>query len=317
MLFDVYVPQADGDQEYSTLRVDAEDWPSALKTGLGQTGQEASGIESALCTVRDDGWLQINEATGDRVFFVRELQTQPAEPAEPAAQAEAAAESRAESAQQSTAAELEQTRVGVRAMHHGQSAVGQVVSADHGGEAAAAAPEAVKEQEVPAPKFEGRLGELETTIFKFASRDGADVESLASHVLDVSLAEVPCEAGSVLFTHLNGQDLYFAAARGPKSGKLVGLRIPSDKGIVGFCAGESVCLGVTDVHKDARFFGRVSKSIGFDTRDILCAPVMADGQIFGAIELINKQGGPFNKNDLNLLSFVGFQLATQLNNLFH
>ncbi len=309
MLFDVYVPKAGGEDGFNTLRVDADDWPSALKTGLGQTGQAASGIESALCTVRDDGWLQINEATGGRVFFVRELETQPAAP-EQAAQAEsqAAAEtvSRAESAQHSTDQELEQTRVGVRAMDQGQSAVGQVVAADHGGEAAAAA-----------PRFEGRLGELETTIFKFATRDGTDVEGLASHVLDLSLTGVPCEAASVLFTHLNGQDLYFAAARGPKSEKLVGLRIPSDKGIVGFCAGEGVCLGVSDVHKDARFFGRVSKSIGFDTRNILCAPIMADGQIYGAIELINKQGGAFNKNDLSLLSFVGFQLASQLQRHFH
>lgn len=319
MLFDVYVPKAGGDEGFTTLRVDAEDWPSALKTGLSQTGQEASGIESALCTVRDDGWLQINEASGNRVFFVRELQTQPAptEDAQQQSQAVAASESRHESSQQSTAEELEQTRVGVRAMDQGQSAIGQVVAADHGGEAAAAVPEAVKEDEVPAPRFEGRLGEIETTILKLAGRDGTDVEGLASHVLDLALTEVPCEAGSVLFSHLNGQDLYFASARGPKSEKLVGLRIPSDKGIVGFCSGEGVCLGVTDVHKDARFFGRVSKSIGFDTQNILCAPVMAEGQIFGAIELINKEGGAFNKNDLSLLSFVGFQMATQLKRLFH
>jgi sigma-B regulation protein RsbU (phosphoserine phosphatase) len=160
------------------------------------------------------------------------------------------------------------------------------------------------------------LGEIETTILKFANRDGTDVEGLAKHVLDLTSTEVGSEAASVLFTHLNGQDLYFAAARGPKSEKLVGLRIPADKGIVGFCVGEGVCLGVSDVQKDARFFGRVSKSIGFDTRNILCAPVMAEGQIFGAIELINKEAGSFNKNDLSLLSFVGFQLAVQLKRLF-
>ena len=257
---------------------------------------------------------------------MRELQTQPAAPADQTQQAAAQsgggqvaaqAVSRADSGRHSTDAEMEATRVGVRAMDQGQSAVGQVVAADHGGEAAAAAPAAVKDEEPPAPKFDGRLGELETTILKFANRDGTDVEGLASHVLDVCLTEVACEAGSVLFTHLNGQDLYFAAARGPKSEKLVGLRIPSDKGIVGLCAGEGVCLGVSDVHKDARFFGRVSKSIGFDTRNILCAPVMAEGEIYGAIELINKQGGAFNKSDLSLLSFVGFQLASQLRRKFH
>lgn len=314
MLFDVYVQKTAGQEGYDTLRVDAEDWTTALKTALAHSGQSASGIESALCTVRDDGWLQINDAVG-RVFFMRELQVQPAAAQQAATQqtaARAAARSEAEHAQ----ADPDATRVGVRAVGGGV-AVGQIVSADQGGETAAAAPAARKEEASPAPHFEGRLGEIETTIHRYAHRGGQDVETLAAEVLGLALTEVPCEAGSILFTHLNGQDLYFAAARGPKSEKLVGLRIPGDKGIVGFCASEGVCLGVTDVHKDPRFFGRVSKSIGFETRDLLCAPVLFEGNLFGAVELINKKGGAFNKNDLSILSFVGFQLAGHLQRMFH
>ena len=312
MLFDVYVPKVEEPQAYHTLRIDADDWPSALRTGLGQLGQAASGIESALCTVRDDGWLQINEAAGARVFFVRELDDQGDTATEAATETATEGGSRQSSGQYSTDEEMEATRVAVRALDQGGGSAGQVVDANHGGEVAAIAPAARQEEEAPAPRFEGRLGQIETTIQSLARRNGTDVEALAGHVLDLALVEIPCEAGAVLFTHLNGQDLYFAAARGPKSEKLVGLRIPSDKGIVGFCARSAICLGVKDVQKDARFFGRVSRSIGFDTRDILCAPVMADGVIYGAIELINKGDAAFNKNDLSLLSFVGFQLGTQL-----
>ena len=315
MLFDVYVPKSDGGEGFDTLRVDADDWTQALKTGLGQRGQSASGIESALCTVRDDGWLQINDAA-NRVFFVRELQAQQ-QPQPQESRADAATATATQEVQPDAGAtDPDATRVGVRSLGEG-GAIGSVVAADQGGEAVAAAPEVRVEEEPHSPRYEGRLGELETAVHKLAQECGQDVEKLAGHVLDLAMAEVASEAGSVLFTHLNGQDLYFASARGPKSEKLLGLRIPGNKGIVGFCSTEGVCLGVTDVNKDPRFFGRVSRSIGFDTRDILCAPVMSDGSLFGAIELINRQGGAFNKNDLSMLSFLGFQLAAQLQRLFH
>ncbi len=196
----------------------------------------------------------------------------------------------------------------------GQSAVGQVV--EGGATAAAAAPQAVETVEEK-PLFEGHLGQIEVAINGHAKQAGHDIHVLARSTLALALQQVPCEAGSVLFSHLNGQDLYFAAAHGPGSEKLSDQRIPGNKGIVGFCFQEGVCLGVTDVQKDPRFFGRVSKSIGFDTREILCAPVIDEGLVYGAVEVINKNSGAFGRNDLNVLSFIGYQLARHLHDIFH
>ena len=298
MQFDVYLPKLGGAQDdFHTLRVEADHWTNALKTGLAQIGQSASGIEQAICTVRDDGWLQVNESKGTRVFFVKEV--------------EGSDHSASADARGATSAATADGHGEVRATGTGQADVGQVVES----QAPAAAPQALETE--TAPMFEGHLGEIESAINGFAKAAGHDTHKLANDALDLALKNVACEAGSVLFSHLNGQDLYFAAAFGPNSEKLVDMRIPGKKGIVGFCFSEGVCLGVTEVQRDPRFFGRISKSIGFDTRDILCAPVIDKGLVFGAVELINKRGGAFNRNDLNTLSFVGYQLARHLHDIFH
>ena len=298
MQFDVYLPKAEGAQgDFHTLRVEADHWTNALKTGMAQIGENASGIDQAICTVRDDGWLQVNEAKGSRIFFVKEV--------------EGTGQAAADDARGETSAASGGAQGQVRGTDAGQAAVGQVVESD----SRTVAPKAI-DTGAEKPLFEGHLGEIETTIAAYAKAAGHDMHRLANDVLALALHNVACEAGSVLFSHLNGQDLYFAAAHGPNSEKLVDMRIPGAKGIVGFCFSEGVCLGVTEVQRDPRFFGRISKSIGFDTRDILCAPVIDKGLVFGAVELINKRGGAFDRNDLNTLSFVGYQLARHLHDIF-
>jgi len=67
-------------------------------------------------------------------------------------------------------------------------------------------------------------------------------------------------------------------------------------------AGEALSCGTTinipDAYKDSRFNPNVDKQTGFCTRSILCAPVFSrSGWAIGVIQMINKQGGPFNASD--------------------
>lgn len=133
-------------------------------------------------------------------------------------------------------------------------------------------------------------------------------EDAAYFMLDLAMRKIGAEAGSVLYADLSETELSFIAVRGPNSEALKKFKVPIGKGIVGFCVDIGVSLAVSDVSKDKRWFDKISKSIGFPTRSIICAPIQYEGQTLGAIELINKKGdAAFNMDDLNILNYIAHE----------
>ncbi|MCX7944483.1 MAG: GAF domain-containing protein [Deltaproteobacteria bacterium] len=133
-------------------------------------------------------------------------------------------------------------------------------------------------------------------------------EEAANYMLDLAMKKIGVEAGSVLYADLSETELSFIAVRGPKSEEIKKYKIPIGKGIVGFCVDRGVSLAISDVSKDKRWFDKISKSIGFPTKSILCAPIQYEGQTIGAIELINKKGdGAFTVDDLSILNYIAHE----------
>ena len=162
-------------------------------------------------------------------------------------------------------------------------------------------------------KAEDTLAEL----FLEASQLGMLRERYAGleFVLDAAMRAIGCEAGSVFTADIGRMDLSFEVVRGPSAGKLIelGLKVPMGVGIVGFCAQENVCLAVSDVEKDPRFYRAVSEATGYQTRSLLCAPMARHGQVVGCLEVLNKKGGkPFDQKDLAVLSYMAAQGAVFL-----
>jgi GAF domain-containing protein len=83
------------------------------------------------------------------------------------------------------------------------------------------------------------------------------------------------------------------------------IRLPAPwPGIVGWIAVQGISLIVNDVRSDPRFLSDIDAATQFDTRSILGAPLQLDDRVIGAIEMLNKQDGPFTEEDRELL--VGF-----------
>ena len=134
-------------------------------------------------------------------------------------------------------------------------------------------------------------------------------------VLDNAMRIIGCEAGSVFTADLGRQDLSFEVVRGPSADKLMalGLKVPIGVGVVGFCAQENVCLAVSDVEKDSRFYRAVSEATGYQTRSLLCAPMARQGRVVGCLEVLNKKGAkPYDQKDMAVLSYLAAQAAAFL-----
>src|SRR5678815_1037349 len=79
-------------------------------------------------------------------------------------------------------------------------------------------------------------------------------------------------------------------------------RIKIGQGVAGWVVQYKRPLIVNNVREDRRFDARFDMLTGFRTRSILCAPLISRGRIIGAVELINKRRGPFNKEDLQMVT---------------
>ncbi len=140
------------------------------------------------------------------------------------------------------------------------------------------------------------------------------MEEVINFVMDMAMDKVGAESGSVLFADVNGRELYFATARGPKADEIMDYRVPMGKGIVGFCTREGVSLAISDAPNDPRFYKSISESLGYETQGLLCAPIQYEGRVYGALELINKKSHTgFSANEMNALTYLGRQLAQYVN----
>lgn len=93
------------------------------------------------------------------------------------------------------------------------------------------------------------------------------------------------------------------------------IRIPSHLGIAGsaFTSGETV--NIPDAYADARFNPEVDRKTGFQTRSILCMPVVnRQSRIIGVSQVLNKRGGPFNRRDEKKLRAFSAQAAVAIEN---
>jgi hypothetical protein len=168
----------------------------------------------------------------------------------------------------------------------------------------------------PAAQMEDVLAEVfERVQGVYQRREAADG---LGYLLDLAMEKIPVEAGSVFASELVSGDLRFVVVRGPKAQEILDAKIviPAGTGIVGFCAVEGVSLGLSDVQKDPRYYRGVSDRVHYETRSILCSPIIAHGRTFGCMELVNRRETPvFSEYEVGMLSYIAHQGALFLDAL--
>jgi len=109
---------------------------------------------------------------------------------------------------------------------------------------------------------------------------------------------IPSEAWSLLMVDEEKQELVFEAALGAKGKEAASIRPKIGEGVAGWVAESGKPAIVNDVKRDPRFAPHVDAKTSFETRSILCAPLISRGRTIGVLEILNKRGGSFTKTDL-------------------
>ncbi|MFC1812662.1 PAS domain S-box protein [Thermodesulfobacteriota bacterium] len=110
-------------------------------------------------------------------------------------------------------------------------------------------------------------------------------------------------------------ELVFSVPTGPKGNELIDIRIPPGEGVAGWVVKHEKPLLIPDVKADSRFYGEIDEISGFETKSLLCIPLMAKTKMIGALEVINKPDGTcFTEKDELLMSLFGYQAAVAIEN---
>ncbi len=96
---------------------------------------------------------------------------------------------------------------------------------------------------------------------------------------------------------------------------MIEIRIPANRGIVGYVASTGEALNIPDAYKDPRFDPTTDKKTGYVTRNILCLPVFnSANELIGVTQLINKHQGSFTTSDEEFMRAFNIQAGIALEN---
>jgi len=290
--FEVFIPSISAELPVDlTLRVESENWLAALKLGL----EKICGARMAanvLCDVKDGGSVEVTDPSTGKVFRIVELGAGPA----PAAR-------------DASAPPLARASPPGASSPAGGRARGTPTPTPTPAPAPSSAPSRA-ERIGRSPQVLHREAVLEDIFVRVPGlREHEAVEDGLGYLLDIAMDKVSCESGFGLVSR--GDGFPFVVGRGLKAAETVqaGIPLPAQGSIVGFCAQEVVCLAVTDVEKDPRWFRGVAERVGYPTRSMLVCPIVKAGRVFGALQLKNKKGGAFDEGDLAVLAYLAHHAA--------
>lgn len=157
--------------------------------------------------------------------------------------------------------------------------------------------------------YSSRLDHILNTITKDV-RDEIYGDILLNKIMDYSLSITNSDAGSVLL--LEGDKLVFKIIKGEKTDILTNTAIPKDKGIAGWVVKNCRPLRIADTTADERFYPDIDNMTGYQTKSLLCVPLVTKEGTAGVIELLNKKDGFYTERDEEILTYIADQAAISL-----
>lgn len=139
-------------------------------------------------------------------------------------------------------------------------------------------------------------------------------EGLIERVVSMASKVMKADRATLFLVDQQSGQLWSKVAEGLGGGTIV---VEKGKGIAGWVFQHGRFVHVPDVSADSRFESSVDEKTGYQTRNLLCGPVLGmDGRTIGVIQVINKLEGGFDEQDMELFRAFAHQAAVAVDNYF-
>jgi HD-GYP domain-containing protein (c-di-GMP phosphodiesterase class II) len=146
-------------------------------------------------------------------------------------------------------------------------------------------------------------------------RSSPRMTQMLEQVIKTTQKTLSIAAASILLFGDNEEELFFEVASGPVGKVLRQVKLNTRYGIAGQVARTGRPLIVNDVTRSEKFHKMIDDTTGFQTRSLICAPLMVRRRILGVIEVLNKlDGTEFGEQDLEAVVSVATTTAMSIEN---
>jgi putative nucleotidyltransferase with HDIG domain len=146
-------------------------------------------------------------------------------------------------------------------------------------------------------------------------RSSPRMTQMLEQVIKSAQKTLGISAASILLFGDNEEELFFEVASGPVGKVLRQVKLSTKYGIAGQVARTGKPLIVNDVARSEKFHKMIDDTTGFQTRSLVCAPLLVQHRILGVIEVLNKlDGSEFGENDLDAVLSVATTTAIAIEN---
>lgn len=145
-------------------------------------------------------------------------------------------------------------------------------------------------------------------IFEHAARISREskIEELARLNADFARDLIGADRCSLWLVDREKNQLWTKVAHGVDP-----LFIPMDKGLVGASIRDNQVLIVNDAANDGRLYRNLSSAGGYEVKQALCVPLVCEGNVIGALQLLNKPEG-FTEADSKVLGLLAHFAASAI-----
>jgi len=141
-----------------------------------------------------------------------------------------------------------------------------------------------------------------------------DLDFLLQKIQAAAEKLLDSEASAIMLVTDDKKNLFFKVASGTAANALKTMTLPIGKGIGGWVAQHQKPEVVNDTKSDPRFAGQFDKKSGFQTKSLLCVPMLFRGELVGVVEVLNKRSGGYTQEHIGVLSALANLAAVAITN---
>ena len=141
------------------------------------------------------------------------------------------------------------------------------------------------------------------------------LDDVLAALIEMTVLETDSDRGTLFLNDPATGELYSRVLQGEQT---LEIRLLNDVGIAGRVFTTHESLIINDAYADPRFNREVDELTGYETRNLVCAPITtALGVVIGVVQVLNKRAGDYDLDDLALLEAMTGQASAALVSASH